>query len=93
MPPIYGDVQWRFKGACVDDPDPDRWYSLAELNGQPGTDTTIRELRGICAACPVLAQCLEHALAHETWGIWAGTTPKERQRMRRQRGIVVREAA
>ena len=93
MPPIYGDVQWRFEGSCAGDPDPDRWYSLAELNGQPGMDTTIRELRGICAQCPVLEKCMAHALKFEGWGIWAGTTPRERRKLRREQGIVLREAA
>ena len=93
MTPVYGDVRWRFEGACVDDPDPDRWYSLAELNGQVGTDTTIRELRAICASCPVIAQCAAHALAYENFGVWAGTTPNERRKLRRKAGIVLRDVA
>jgi hypothetical protein len=91
--PIYENVTWRFKGSCIDDPDPDRWYSLAELNGQPGIDSSIRELRQICAACPVQAECMAHALKHENWGIWAGTTPKERRQIRRQNNIVVQDVA
>lgn len=93
MTPVYGNVLWRFEGSCVDDPDPDRWYALGELNGQPGVDTSIRELRDICAACPVKAECLAHALAYEGWGVWAGTTPKERKEIRRANNLTMRDVA
>ena len=45
----------------------------------------------ICAACPVRAKCLEYALSGaDTWrgittGIWGGTTPRERSRLRQAR--------
>ena len=33
----------------------------------------------ICADCPVLARCRDHALSvPEAWGIWGATTPRER---------------
>ncbi|MCG7592441.1 WhiB family transcriptional regulator [Mycobacterium sp. PSTR-4-N] len=36
----------------------------------------------ICGTCPVQQQCLDHALLHnEKFGIWGGTSPKERRRM------------
>ena len=47
--------------------------------------------RRICRACPVRAECLDYALAGaDTWnglttGIWGGTTPRERARIRRAR--------
>jgi WhiB family redox-sensing transcriptional regulator len=38
----------------------------------------------ICATCPVRAQCLDYAIRNrENHGIWGGTTPEERRRMRR----------
>lgn len=47
------------------------------------------EAKALCNTCPVRSECLEYALATppgdcET-GIIGGTTPKERQAMRRQR--------
>lgn len=37
----------------------------------------------ICATCPVQADCLAYALrTGEDDGIWGGTTPKQRRRMR-----------
>ena len=60
-----------------------------------GTDTEIffpanadeeAEALSICATCPVRAQCLEYAVRNkEIYGIWGGTTPEQRRRIRRER--------
>lgn len=43
--------------------------------------------RRICAACPIAEGCLEWALVHrEEYGIWGGTTERERRRIRSERG-------
>ena len=59
-----------------------------------GTDTEIfypvtpdeeAEALSICATCPVRAQCLDYAIRNrETYGIWGGTTPDQRRRIRRE---------
>ncbi|HEV3354445.1 MAG TPA: WhiB family transcriptional regulator [Acidimicrobiales bacterium] len=59
-----------------------------------GTDTEIfypanaeeeAEALSICATCPVRAQCLDYAIRNrETYGIWGGTTPEQRRRIRRE---------
>ncbi|MUH52157.1 MAG: WhiB family transcriptional regulator, partial [Actinobacteria bacterium] len=37
----------------------------------------------MCPICPVVAECLAHALDHrETRGAWGGMTPVERRRHR-----------
>lgn len=42
-----------------------------------------RAAKRICAVCPVQAECLEYALQHrEQFGVWGGTTERERRRMR-----------
>jgi WhiB family redox-sensing transcriptional regulator len=39
----------------------------------------------ICATCPVRLDCLEYALeARERFGIWGGTTEKQRRRLLRR---------
>ncbi len=45
--------------------------------------------RKLCAGCPVRQECLETALAHgdTTTGLWGGTTPVERRKMRRGRAV------
>lgn len=47
----------------------------------------VKDIRPICDACPIYAPCLEWALHVREEGIWAGTTVKERRRLRQQRGI------
>lgn len=40
----------------------------------------------VCAGCPVRQECLEFALAErEVYGVWGGTSERERRRMRRER--------
>ena len=40
----------------------------------------------MCIDCPIMMACLEWGLAHETYGIWGGTTPAKRKTMRRNIG-------
>jgi len=36
--------------------------------------------KAICAACPVLAQCREHALkTREPYGVWGGMSEEDRE--------------
>lgn len=44
--------------------------------------------RRICATCPVADDCLDEALAgNELFGIWAGTSARERLYLRRRRSL------
>lgn len=68
------------------------WQLVAACRGLPaavfyppdnerGQRRRRRELRAkqVCAACPVITDCLRHAVRWpETEGIWGGTTPGER---------------
>ena len=50
-----------------------------------GTNFTL-DAKRICAGCAVVDVCLEYALEHEiVWGIWGGTNPQDRKRIRRSR--------
>ena len=43
----------------------------------------------ICRHCPVLRECLGHAMeADEPYGIWGATTPKERAALRSSRAFI-----
>ena len=46
-------------------------------------------LRAVCDSCPVIDKCSAHALKHERFGFWAGTTASERRAIRSKRGMVV----
>jgi len=46
---------------------------------------TADEAKGICAGCSVNVECGEYALSPEIkFGVWGGTTEKERRRIRRE---------
>ncbi len=48
----------------------------------PEKGGSTRPAKAVCAGCPVRAQCLEHALAHdERYGVWGGTSERERRRL------------
>ena len=70
-------ARWRRQAACRG-VDPELFFLERGESSTPA--------RATCAGCPVRAECLAHALAaEERLGIWGGTTPRERQRIRRQR--------
>lgn len=50
-----------------------------------GDVRTTRMAKAICRDCPVAAACLDYAMrtGEKEWGIYAGTTPMERRRLRR----------
>lgn len=71
------DRSWMDRAACRGvDPDlfhPDR-----------GANLVMREAKAVCAGCPVRARCLHYALeTREIYGVWGGTSERERRRIRR----------
>lgn len=39
--------------------------------------------KAICHACPVELACFEEALRIDAWGVWGGTTRRERRKMQK----------
>jgi WhiB family redox-sensing transcriptional regulator len=81
---VYGladilNEAWRDQAFCREI-DPELMY--------PVTAAGYRQARKICAGCPVIDDCREHALDHwEQWGVWGGMSEEERRqvfRLRRQ---------
>jgi WhiB family redox-sensing transcriptional regulator len=65
----------------------DSWADLAACRGllddtmHPDTrfDLGVARAKAVCAVCPVVSECLEHALANdEDRSVWGGMTPSER---------------
>lgn len=68
---------WHIDTPCSQ-ADADAWF--------PEKGESSAEAKRICADCDVREQCLEWALAnHEQFGIYGGTTPKERRRLVKER--------
>lgn len=84
-------MNWRDRAACSDDNlmfphvDPEAFYPTYK------TEHSWDEARWYCEQCPVTAECLADALAHETpttvEGMWGGKEPDERRDILRGRAI------
>src|SRR6267142_1052116 len=69
--------------------DYDPWFEDSEE--EELSDHT-EEAKAVCNGtydgrpCPLLSSCLEFALVNnERWGVWGGTTPDERTKLRKER--------
>jgi WhiB family redox-sensing transcriptional regulator len=47
----------------------------------------ITRAKSFCSTCDVRGSCLEWAINREEFGVWGGTTARERAAMRRERGV------
>jgi WhiB family transcriptional regulator, redox-sensing transcriptional regulator len=67
---------WRVSANCRNG-DPERLFV---------TGAKQRDARSICRGCPVLTQCLSHALDERIeFGVWGGMTERDRRAMLRRR--------
>lgn len=80
------DAPWMRDALCVQ-VDPEMFYPAP---GRPDHAVTAKAL---CRSCDVWAKCLIYALDYENsrdfkarWGIWGGTTPREREQLVRESG-------
>lgn len=73
---------------------PPEWHEQAACRGFPtewwvstrGKNYEVAKAKSICEQCTVSEECLEYALADtKLEGIWAGTSPNERDKIRRER--------
>ncbi len=80
------DRSWRAEAACAGQ-DPADW--VFDNEDQKGARVKIAAAKLTCQACPSLLPCLNYALAQrsDTVGVWAGTTARDRQRIRRRRNL------
>ncbi|NUS52082.1 MAG: WhiB family transcriptional regulator, partial [Nocardioidaceae bacterium] len=67
---------WQFGASCAS-ADPESWFPDAQ-----GAQVKPAVTR-VCASCPVRRSCLAAALLWNVEGIWAGTTERERIRLRK----------
>ena len=68
---------WARRAMCLD-LDTESFYP------QRGESTVV--IKMICKSCPVVKPCLEYAMRNmEKFGIWGGTSERERRRMRTAR--------
>lgn len=69
-------TDWYAHGACLGI-HPDHFH--------PDRGESTHETKAICSTCPVRVECLDWALTtHQKFGIWGGTSERERRRTRRR---------
>ncbi len=74
---LFASAAFMAFGACRG-VDPDLFF--------PDRGESLEPAKRICGECAVRDECLEHALANgERFGVWGGTSERERRRIRRQR--------
>lgn len=84
------DTNWRTRGACAT-LDAELFFPIS--SGGMGARQA-REAQQVCVCCQVRQKCLDFALrVDEMDGVWGGTTPEERIRMRRDLAVRRPEAA
>jgi WhiB family transcriptional regulator, redox-sensing transcriptional regulator len=75
--PVMDLWEWQYEGACRH-ADPTLFF---HPEGERGAARRRRDAaaKSICAACPVMEQCREHALAvREPYGVWGGLSEDDR---------------
>lgn len=73
---------WRDQALCAQ-VDPELWF--------PEKGAATADAKGVCARCPVTADCLEYAVTSiPTEGIWGGVTYRQLAKIRRDRGLTKR---
>jgi WhiB family redox-sensing transcriptional regulator len=78
-PQLWQDEQWRNSGSCRDE-NPSLFFAP---DHESPHQRRLRETaaKAICARCPVRTACRAYALrTGELYGIWGGTTERERSR-------------
>lgn len=76
-----------FKGAACQGIDTDVFYPAQDVFS-PDEERMITRM---CHDCPAMMACLEWGLAHERHGVWGGTTPNMRNKIRNNIGWMVTE--
>lgn len=75
MPITQQDLSWQAKAACLE-VEPEIFF--------PERGGSSKAARSVCSRCEVRVQCLRYALRNrEQFGIWGGTSERERRKLRR----------
>jgi WhiB family redox-sensing transcriptional regulator len=69
------------------------WLPHAECRNHPHVDFFpmshggAMKAKAVCRVCPVRVECLTWALEHEFYGVWGGTSEKQRRTLRREKRV------
>lgn len=83
--PIQESYEWQYAGACRG-VDTETFFPPESERGPRRRQREARA-KALCAVCPVVQQCLDHALsAREPFGVWGGLNQTEREHLLRAAG-------
>jgi WhiB family redox-sensing transcriptional regulator len=78
---IVTEERWMEQAKCKTTPD---------VNFFPSQGQSAADAKAVCAECAVATACLDYALRNdERFGVWGGTSEKQRRALRRELGITV----
>jgi len=84
--PVYDEWAWQEESNCRE-VDSEVFFLDPQARGKNKTDKE-KAAKKICKGCPVVQQCLSHALAvPEFFGVWGGMTADERNSILRKQGL------
>lgn len=79
---------WEFVEALCREIGTEQFFLEENEDGRPTSTDNYTMAKRICKMCAHQNQCLQWALDNdEQYGIWGGTTPKQRRELRRARRI------
>jgi WhiB family redox-sensing transcriptional regulator len=82
--PIQESYEWQYAAACRG-VDPETFFSPDAERG-PRRRAREAAAKALCAVCPVVQECLAHALqVREPYGVWGGLNMNERENVLQHR--------
>jgi WhiB family redox-sensing transcriptional regulator len=84
--PVYDEWAWQEESNCRGE-DSEVFFLDPQARGKNKRDKE-KAAKKICKGCPVVQQCLDHALSiPEFFGVWGGMTADERNSILRKQGL------
>jgi WhiB family redox-sensing transcriptional regulator len=78
--PLIDSYEWQYEGACHE-ADPETFFSPESERG-PRRRAREAAAKSYCGRCPVIDECLQHALkVREPYGVWGGLNTGERENL------------
>lgn len=82
LKPVNSFWSWQEEGLCRG-MDSGEFFLDFNLRGST-KQKAIDKAKAVCKSCPVIANCLQHALSTpETYGVWGGKSEEERDTLLR----------
>jgi len=84
--PVYEEWVWQESANCREEEN-SLFFLEPHARGRAKNKQELAAKK-ICRSCPVINECLAHALSvPEYFGVWGGTTADERNAILRKRGM------